>query len=366
MHKRPVAYYITAHGYGHGARSCDVIRALKRINPDLPVLLVSDLGEKFFQPRLGSNLMDGDNIRQAAFDVGMVQKDSILTDVDATLEKLLALCSRAETLIDEERRFLDHHDVGVVVCDIPGIPLVAAARAGIPGIAIGNFSWDWIYVPFMEREPRWSAIVDHFRACYAKADLLLRLPFAGDMSSFRNIEDLPLMASPGSCRRLELAQRFGADVNRSWVLLSFTSLNWEPSALARLNRLSDYELFSVLPLKFPDTHIHPVNPREYAFQDVIASVDVVLSKPGFGIVSECIVNRKPLIYADRADFIEYPILVEGIQRYLRHLHVPSERLYAGDIEEFLGAIGDQPDPSERLQTGGAEIAAQRIQSFNGE
>jgi len=362
MTKRPIAYYITAHGYGHGVRSCDIIRALKIFEPERPLLIISDLGERFFRIRLGPALKGHNSIRQAAFDVGMVQKDSIRTDVDATLERMLAICSRAKTLIDDEVTFLRNRDAALVVTDIPGIPLEAAARAGIPGVAVGNFSWDWIYAPFIERDARWAQVVDHFRDWYAKADLLLRLPFSADMSAFRRREDMPLLASPGKSRREELARQFGADIERRWVLLSFTALSWERTALERLSRLSAYEFFGIKPFDCPESCVHTIDPKEYPSKDAIASVDVVLSKPGFGIVSECIVNRKPLIYADRSDFIEYPVLVNGIQRYLRQLHIPSDRLYAGDLEQFLDNIWRQADPPDVLQSGGAEIAASRILS----
>ncbi|MDD5034663.1 MAG: hypothetical protein PHE55_07865 [Methylococcaceae bacterium] len=358
-----IAYYVTAHGYGHGVRSCDVIRALKSLNPERPIHIISDLGERFFRNRLGPILGKQDVIRQAGFDLGMVQQDAIRTDVAQTLERLLELCSVGDRLSREESRYLRDNEVAAVVADIPAIPIDAAARAGIPAIAIANFSWDWIYGPYRERDERWANVIGYFRDGYAKADLLLRLPFSGDMSSFRNIEDLPLLASAGNPQRQELAERFGADASRPWVLLSFTSLNWERGALDRLSRLVEYEFFALHPFEASGARIHCIGPGEHAFQDVLASVDVVVSKPGFGIVSDCIANRKPLIYAERTDFSEYPILLDGMNRYLRNLHIPSERLYAGELAKPLAEIGSRPEPAEVLGGGGATIAARRIERY---
>ncbi len=49
---KPIAYYITAHGYGHGTRSCDVLRALHRLYPEQPVIVTTDLPRDFLNSRL--------------------------------------------------------------------------------------------------------------------------------------------------------------------------------------------------------------------------------------------------------------------------------------------------------------------------
>lgn len=357
---RPIAYYVSAHGYGHGVRSCDILRALKQECPERPIHVVSGLGENFFRTRLGPALGPTDTIRQAAFDVGMVQPDAIRTDVDATRAQVLALCGKADELIQAEQDRLERQGVAAVVADIPGIPLAAAQRAGIPAIAVGNFSWDWIYAPFLEQDPRWLPAVAHFRDCYTRADLLLQLPFPCDMSAFTRIETIPLLAAPARERRRELAESTGAALDKTWVLLSFVSLQWDPGALHRMQQLPGHEFFVVKPFDWPGAGFRVVDPKQIPFADVLASVDAVVSKPGFGIVSECIANAKPLIYADRADFREYPVLVDAIRRFLRQTHIPSERLYAGDLEHALAQLASQPLPAERLATGGATVAARRI------
>lgn len=356
----PIAFYITAHGFGHGVRSCDIIRAYKRQYPEQPVHIVSGLPVAFFQARLGELLNSFDTIRNASFDVGMVQQDAIRTDVKATLTVTLDLCHRAEELIRGELVYLRRNGIRAVIADIPGVPLAAAKRLGIPAIAVGNFSWDWIYAEFAACDPRWHPVVEHFEACYRQADLLLRLPFPCATGVFPRIEDVPLLAEPGRSRRNELARDFGASPENCWVLLSFTSLQWEPGALRKLQALQDYEFFAVRPFDWPDTGLHAVEPARYSFSDVLASVDVAVSKPGFGIVSDCIVNAKPLIYADRSDFAEYEILVDAIRRYLRNCHIPSPDVYAGDLRPALERVLTAPEPTERLDRGGAGIAARRI------
>src|SRR5208337_641413 len=38
--------------------------------------------------------------------------------------------------------------VAALLCDAPAVPLVAARRAGIPGLLLANFTWADIYAPY--------------------------------------------------------------------------------------------------------------------------------------------------------------------------------------------------------------------------
>ena len=357
-----IAYYISAHGYGHGVRSCDIIRALNRLYPHLTVDVICSLPPEFLFNRIGR---DRNRIRRDSFDIGMVQKDSIQVDVPATLNRIERLYDRCEDLIAQEVSYLNEKNISLVVADIPALPLEAAADAGIARMAIGNFGWDWIYSGFVKQDPRWKPIVEHIHNSYAKTDLLLRLPFSEEMHAFPEVEDIPLVASPGISRRKEMADLFNCDADRKWILISFTSLNWSEEALDSVERIKDYEFFTVHPLVWQRRNIHVLQREQAPFSDIVSSVDAVLSKPGFGILSECVVNRKPLIYADRSDFKEYFILEAAIRKYLKHIHIPMDLLYRGDLIRSLDGLWDQPEIFVSLPHDGAVIAAHRIARLAG-
>ncbi len=355
-----IAYYISSHGYGHGVRSCDIIRAINELFPDVHVRIVSRLPSSFLASHLD---LRRNSVRFESFDIGMAQIDSIRVDVDSTLKKVEQLYAQRKRLVEREAAFLRQEGIGLIVADIPAIPLEAAAMIGIPRLAVGNFGWDWIYSEFQPRDPAWQPVVDAIREGYAKADLLLRLPFCEKMGAFSGIEDIPLVASPGESRRTEIAGITRCDASKKWILLSFTTLEWSAEALANVERLSDYEFFTVRPLEWDRGNIHALDAEQIAFSDVLASMDTVITKPGFGIVSDCIVNRKPMIYADRSNFLEYAILEEGLRKYLKHLHIPTLDLYRGELKASLDQIWDRPEPSETLPWGGDRVAAQRIAGF---
>lgn len=360
MKQRHVAYYVTAHGYGHGVRSCDILGALLAAHPALKVTVTTDLPESFLRSRLP--FVDGRlKVRPGAFDVGMVQKDSIRVDVAATLDEALELLAEREKLIDYEAEMLRGEGADLVVADIPSIPLEAAAEAGVPAVAVGNFSWDWIYEPFAARDPRWRPVVRMFADGYRQAKQLLKLPFSPAMSTFPKQVEIPLLAKPGRSRREELARQSGADPAKRWILLSFTSLAWDTAALRAVEALGDFEFFTVMPLAWAGlANVHAVDRQAIGFADVLASCDAVVTKPGYGILSDCVANAKPIVYAERENFIEYPLLERELKRYLKNVHVPAADLYAGRLGAALAAIETAPEPCEVLPGGGAELAAQLL------
>lgn len=354
-----IVYYITAHGYGHGVRSCDILRALGRESAETPLHVVSGLPEDFLRARL-QGMQPMPRIRQASLDVGMVQLDSIRTDVDTTLDRALDLLARWDDLVQEEAAYLGDVGAATVVADIPAIPLQAAKRFGIPAIAVGNFAWDWIYTAFVERDSRWGAVIERFRTAYAGVDLLLRLPFHEPMATFPCQVDLPLLTRPHAPVREPLARHTGASLQKRWILLSFTTLDWDEQALDRVAALDDYEFFTVLPLAWNRPNIRVVDRTAFSFGSVLASVDAVISKPGYGVVSECVVHGTPLIYADRTDFLEYPILVQAIERLLCNVHIPAQSLYDGELRPYLERIWTRPAPPEQMGREGDSLAARVI------
>lgn len=365
-----IAYYITAHGYGHGVRSCDIIRGIHRTRPDATVWIVTDLPHDFLRSRLEGDAgvparekMAGKSARpthfhNGAFDSGMFQLDSIRVDLPRSLAAAEKIQSQREALIEKERAFLRREKIEVVVADIPAIPMEAAKAEGLRAVAVGNFGWDWIYADFIARDARWRAVSESFSRGYAQADALLKLPFAEPMAAFRKQISLPLVASPGRARREEIAKHYGASAAKTWVLLSFTSLDWDEATLARVSRMTDFEFFTVMPLAWNNCpNIRAVDRHLVPFADVIASCDMVVSKPGYGILSDCCVNDKPLVYAEREDFCEYPVLEAAIKRHMRGVHIPAAKLYAGEMETYLHAALRVPAPREPIASGGAEIAA---------
>jgi L-arabinokinase len=96
------------------------------------------------------------------------------------------------------------------------------------------------------------------------------------------------------------------------------------------------------------------------YEDVVKAVDVVVTKPGYGIIAECLANDTALLYTDRGHFIEYDVLVAAMPAFLRCAYLPQATVLAGAWAPALDAVLAQPAPPTRPATTGAEVAAARI------
>ena len=95
------------------------------------------------------------------------------------------------------------------------------------------------------------------------------------------------------------------------------------------------------------------------YEDLVAGADVVVTKPGYGIVSDAIAARTRVVYTERGDFLEYEVLVEGMARHLPCVHVSNEDLRAGKLGGALLAVLQLPFPPPP-DLSGAAVAARRV------
>jgi hypothetical protein len=95
------------------------------------------------------------------------------------------------------------------------------------------------------------------------------------------------------------------------------------------------------------------------YPDVVGAADVVVTKPGYGIVTDAIGAGTRLVYTDRGDFPEYPVMVAEMPRWLACAHVPSAELRAGRFLEAVERVLALPVPPPP-DLGGADRAAARL------
>ena len=68
------------------------------------------------------------------------------------------------------------------------------------------------------------------------------------------------------------------------------------------------------------------------YEDLVGAAEAVVTKPGYGIISECIANDTAILYTSRGHFPEYDVLVEEMPKYLRSAFISHDDLFAGKWE----------------------------------
>ncbi|HSP95999.1 MAG TPA: hypothetical protein VL049_01985 [Candidatus Dormibacteraeota bacterium] len=359
-----IVCYVSGHGFGHASRVCEVLRELRRRRPDVAIAVRSPVPRWFFELSLGGDFSHAD----CRLDVGAVQADSLAVDIDATAAAYAAIEARRAALITAETAALSASRPRLLLADIPALAFDIAAALAIPGIAVTNFSWDWIYADYAAERPAFAPLVAALRRSYGRASLLCRLPLHGDLSAFPRVRDVPLVARRATLDRDHVRARLDLPRQRRLVLLSFGGIGLSLDALPSLDGVGFVSTAGAAvggggPRGCRVLAHDELGRAGVRYEDLVGAVDAVLTKPGYGIVAECIANRTAIVYTARGRFAEYDCLVAGIEAHLANAFIDPADLRAGRWRAALDQAWAMPMPPPIPIDGAAVVAEQLDQLF---
>ena len=342
-----IVFYISGHGFGHASRDVELVNAIAAADGDVRFVVRALIPDWLFT-RARTTL----DVQKVATDTGLVQIDSLRFDEEETVRQAAAFYRTFNERADAEALVLEGARADLVVGDIPPLAFAAAARAGVKSLALGNFTWDWIYGIYPAFDTLAPDVIPAIRAAYATATRALRLPFHGGFEPMAAVtDDIPLIARRSRRDPAETRRLLGVAAGRPFVLASFGAYG-APLPYDAIRASGQFTLLVVEQLA----------PQGLLYEDLVAAADVVVSKPGYGIVSECIANNTALLYTSRGHFIEYDVFVAEMPRWLRCRFISQEDLMAGRWAGAISALLAQPAPPDRARVDGAEIAAAIILS----
>jgi hypothetical protein len=339
-------FYISGHGWGHATRDIELMNAIGRRAPGARCIARTSVAPWLFE-RSAQVPVDVESLE---VDTGVVQMDSLSLDEEETARRAAAFYRDFDRRVTDEAAYLRRAGGSIVVGDIPPLAFAAAARAGLPSVAVGNFTWDWIYAAYRSFDALAPDVIPLIRDAYASAGLALRLPMRGGFETMRDVIcDIPFIARRSMRNAVETRQKLGAAEGRPMVLVSFGGYGLQ---------LPCDEVAQSGGLKILNVQREP--PDGLKYEDLVAAADVVLSKPGYGIISDCLAHGTPLLYTSRGHFVEYDVLVAEMPRWLKCRYISQEDLVACRWANAVEALLRQPAPPDHARVDGAAIAADAI------
>jgi len=366
---RKLLLCVTGHGYGHATRCRAVLGELFRVCPALKVTVSTTVPGRLFDVGIPGSV----SWREQDYEPGAVQKNCFEVDAVATRAAYTRYLAERPERVRAEIDFLEREDFRGVLADIPAIPLAAAARLGIPAAGLWNFTWDWILEPILRgsRGDALEKLPALLQADYATAPLHLRLPFSARDSSLEGVEDVPLVGRKSRMARDTTLERVGFETGDSRPVVLVAMGGWE---CRTWNPITVEGCKDVRFLVVGDVPFHvstearriPVElGAGYAFSDLVAASAVVLSKPGYGIASECVLNRTPLLGVERRGFREAPELVRDMNAFGPFAEISLADFFAGRWEPFLLTLLESDKPWQPVREDGARVVAQRLAEYFG-
>ncbi len=356
----PVVCAVSGHGFGHFAQLAAVMNALHRLRPDLEILIVGAVPATLPAGRLSAPW----RLARVELDVGLVMHDPLRVDVAATRQALQGLHARREAMIRREMTRLQQERPRFLLADIPYVSLQAARRCGVPAIALASLTWDQVCTAYFPAEDaQVQGWLEQMRSDYRCADLALLPEPALAGETFAHIQSIPPVASCGRCDRegLRKALGFADDDQRAVVLVSLGGIaqpRFPWHALIQDSRMHWLSDAPATPAAGTLRHLPQALP-DWNFSDVLASVDAIVGKPGYGMVVEAAAAGIPYLYVRRGLFADEAPICDWLARHGRSQELSTTEFARGDWVEHLETLMARPAPA-RPQVNGAELAAQLL------
>ncbi len=324
---------LSGHGFGHAAQTAPLVTALASLMPGLHVMLRSaapiSLLHEFF-PGVAEISVPGD---ASPADFGAVMRSPFEVDGEATVARYAERHRHYAAALDVERCALIGLRPDLVIANVSYVTLAAAASLGIPAVAFSSLNWLEIYRYYAGAAAD-PVVVGEMLAGYRSAACFLAPEPAMPMPDIAITAIGPVARVLGhrAALRSEIAARIGLQPDERVVLVSLGGIpggldpvNWPAETGIRVivagDATSSGAVISASSLDLP--HL-----------SLLAGVDLLVAKPGYGSFVEAAAHGVPVLYVPRDHWPEAPALVSWLERV-----ATAEVLPRGDLER--GAFAER-------------------------
>jgi hypothetical protein len=345
---------ISSHGFGHAAQMVPVLNELGRRVPGLAAILRTQVPARFFESRLGIPW----ELSPAPQDIGCVQRGPLAIDVEATWAAYLRFHEDWETKVAAEAQAIRACKPALVLSDISYLAIEAGAEANVPAVGLCNLTWDGILAMLLESDSREHLqLIERIRQSYRSAELMLRIAPGIPMDAFRKIADVGPVAELVTSEAGALREAVGAGADERVALVAFGGIALDGLPCDRLDRMHGWRFVVSGPVPAGAVRIRSADSIPLSFSALLASADVIVTKPGYATTVEAVAYRKPIVYVRRYNFADEAGLVEYLHRYGCGVELSAEDFAAGRWESALAeASAGTPKIKAPAPTGAAEAA----------
>jgi UDP:flavonoid glycosyltransferase YjiC (YdhE family) len=333
------------------------VNCLHELIPHLKITVRAALPEA----QLLTRIHHFDNMQHANDDFGMVMNHAFSVDTQASLARYQSLHQGWDEKVNAlAQQFIDS-EVDVVLADVPYLPLAAAQVAGIPSVALCSLNWADILSYYVASDQS-QAIIPTMYAAYQSARYFLQPAPSMAMPKLDNQRAIGPCCAPGVAQRQILlnAIQQHKQLNNPWLIL--VGMGGIPFALSLEYWPTQHQGRPLCYLVSPssaNTHSNAlsIEATGLSYSDLVASVDVIITKPGYGMFAEAAAAGVPVLFTARGDWPETEALVTWLQSKAHCAQITTDALRAGAFEQELSQLLTQGPYTPVAPTGNDEAAA---------
>lgn len=338
-----ICFYISDYGYGHASRAIAVIRKILTFCKNIKIYVKTDTAFDFVRQSLPQENIE---VIRTKNDIGVIFKEnSVVVDRANTKKALDGWINSWENYIHREKRFCESHKIDLILSDITPQAFIVAEELNIPGIAISNFTWHYIFYYLFGTVPE----TERIKEAYHCADLALVLPFNEEMDIFKKKEEVSLVSREITASKYSMRKKWGIPDDE---LLAYISVgrSFDPSFLRDMEWIDkpDVKFLITSSTEIPFDNVLRVPGTETEMQNYINMCDFVVSKTGYGTASEAIRAKIPMFLLKRDGFKEDELIGNMVEKLGIGKFIPKKEFLGGEWSRELNELTSYKDQFNKI------------------
>ncbi len=335
--KRKLLVAISAHGFGHLSQISPVLNRLRYERPGISLTVQTTLS----QERVAQRIEGAFELLPYAADRGVLMAGPTVIRWQDTITAHQVFHAHWQHHLASQIALFERARPDLVLVDIPYLSIAAANALDIPVVAFCSLNWADILSVNTRARHELADPIAKMREQYAAAEVFIQPEPSMPMAWLPNRSPVGAVFKRAPNRRGELLMRLDCDATQRLVLVGLGGIPMEARIAALpeipgVHWLVSDEVDAVRP------DIHDWTILGWNFLALLASVDVLVTKPGYGSYTEAAGLGMPVLSIRREDWGESPVLDDWLARHVPFRSIDLDKFLAGDYRAELLVLLEQP------------------------
>jgi uncharacterized protein (TIGR00661 family) len=311
---KKILYYVTDNGLGHLTRTISIIR---EFHNDVK-FIIRHSNEKFIKNSLPNSIVLSGKTDQGS----ILLNDKVSIDWKQTETIMNNWYKNYNQKLIIEKNNIEKLKPDLIISDITPIPFLPAKELDIPTIAISNFTW----LDFLKKLSLTNS--EFLINSYESSSLAIQLPLSTPMEIFNNKKQVDMVSKFSTKTRDKIRQELGLTNSDFMVFVNLPNFyNILFPLQKNLKVFSTGATTNIEKTEFIEPWIEG--------QNLNLAADLVLSKCGYGMISECLTSGTPFRFLIDETHPEQI----AIKKYLKFLNFEN-MISSGKSGEIKFEISD--------------------------
>ncbi len=368
--------FVSSFGFGHLTRTIAIVRNIMENSDKVNIHFIGPNEHcDFFVQSLKTNCKRTNNhveVKRFQTDQGLYyNKYSLEPDINKSLTNAFEFYVKQKRgKIEELKKIVGNYSNSIIYSDISPLAFDLAEELNIFSIAASNFDWYSVFanlnVKDLKSKEMQQEISKSLHESYKKSDVLIRFPLS-DLDSFiplgkKKIIDVGFFARKKTLTKDEFQRRFKIQRNYSTAYISYgmnITLDLEKLDSKLKQNPSLPVHFFTSKINDSKSDIPSIPSDETESQNWIGNCDYFIGKPGWGSLSECIMNEVKMLLIPIKSNVESQILLQNTLKLGGTKILPQEEFqemdWVKDFDNFM-----VPEYKDNIDKSGANTITNYI------